>query len=103
MKAEGVCRGERIEFRVLELCSYGEWGDYQVLPTAKISPALEAILNELLGNKCKAVLAEDALLVEVDDVSVTLYKDGRGVLEGVRPDSPEAAWKVYRRVMGREV
>jgi hypothetical protein len=103
VKAEGFCGGERVEFRILELCSYGDRGDYQVLPMRAFAPELDTVLKELSRNQHRALLLEDALLANVNDVSITVYRDGRGILEGVRPDSPGAAWKVYRSVMEREV
>jgi hypothetical protein len=92
MNRTSVIDGSECTFVVLTLCSYGDRGDFQVLPRTALDLDLEAIRDGLAGRNHRAAIDGDRLLAEIDGCSVLLYSQGRAVLEGVRPDSEDAAW-----------
>lgn len=83
---------------VLELCSYGDSGDFQVLPRYRIEIRLEDSAKRLIMRGGRAAVMDDVLLAELDGVQISLYSDGRAVLEQVRPCSKQAAMKFYREL-----
>lgn len=99
MTTEFLSRSGPVRCTVLELCSYGDKGDYQVLPARTLDLPLEEIEGWLAEQGTPVRVAEDALLCRWEGVEVMLHKDGRGVLEGVRPDSPAAAWELYLHLL----
>ncbi|HRY61797.1 MAG TPA: hypothetical protein P5266_06315 [Candidatus Fermentibacter sp.] len=87
---------EPTAFVVLTLCSYGERGDYQVLPRQAVSLDLHAILDRLKAAGRRAALdADTRLLAEMGDCRLMLYAEGRAVMESVVPDTSDAAWEIY--------
>jgi len=84
-------------FVVLTLCSYGDRGDYQVLPRQGLSLDLPAIRDRLRAAGTRAALDGDSrLLAEIGGCRLMLYSEGRAVMESVVPDTSDAAWEVYR-------
>lgn len=84
-------------FVVLTLCSYGDRGDYQVLPRQAVSLDLQSILDRLRAAGGRAALdGGTRLLAEVGECRLMLYSEGRAVMESVVPDTSDAAWSIYR-------
>jgi len=88
-------------FVVLTLCSYGDRGDYQVMPRQQLSLDLQAVRDRLRAAGRRAAIDDDArLLAEIGDCRLMLYAEGRAVMESVVPDSCDAAWEVFRTLLG---
>jgi hypothetical protein len=102
MNAELLRRGDQLSFVVLELCSYGETGDYQVLPRKALNLELAAILQGVLADNHKAVLADDEFMALLDSTSVIMTAEGRAVFEGVKPSTKQAAWSLYCSLLEKE-
>jgi hypothetical protein len=102
MRTELVRAGKSVSYVILELCSYGETGDFQVLPRSAVSLQLDSILAGVREDRHQAGIADDVLLARLNGTSVSLYSDGRSVLERVAPCSGSAAWDVYLYLLGKE-
>lgn len=88
-------------FVVLTLCSYGDRGDFQVLPRQGLSLDLLAILDRQRAAGRRAALDGDTrLLMQIGDCRLMLYAEGRAVMESVVPDSCDAAWEIFRTLLG---
>lgn len=85
---------------VLELCSYGDSGDFQVLPRKALDMALNVIQERIAASGGKAVLSDGVLLAETGGTHISLYSDGRAVLEHVAPCSRQAALELYMFFLG---
>jgi hypothetical protein len=89
-------------FVVLELCSYGDSGDFQVLPRKVIEVRLEDSVKWLTGLGGRAAVIDGVLLAEMGGAQISLYADGRAVLERVSPCSRQAALELYHNLMQTE-
>lgn len=96
MNSGFVNTGAGAEFAVLELCSYGDSGDFQVLPRNLIEIRLEDGVQWLTARGGKAAVIDGVLLAEIGGAQVTLYSDGRAVLERVTPCCKQAAFELYQ-------
>ncbi len=102
MDRRTVIGGGEHPFVVLSLCSYGDHGDYQVLPRGALSLDLVLIRDILLGRGFRAAIDGDRLLADPDGCQAVLYESGRAVLESVSPDSSDVAWNIYSSMVAQE-
>lgn len=89
-------------FVVLELCSYGDSGDFQVLPRKRIELRLEDSVKWLTARGGRAAVIEGVLLAEIGGTQISLYNDGRAVLERVTPCSRQVALELYHSLLEAE-
>ncbi|GEM_PF-1542610 len=87
--------GAGVGYVVLELCSYGDSGDFQVLPKSMVEIRLEDRVGWLTARGGRAAVIEGVLLAEIGGTQISLYRDGRAVLERVTPCSKQAALELY--------
>lgn len=99
MKAELLRKGGSVQCVIMELCSYGKTGDFQVLPKVGLEIVTESIRDALTAQGRRAAVSNEALLTEIDGVQVAIHTDGRAVMEGVAPCSCQAAWDLYLRLI----
>jgi hypothetical protein len=99
MNATLTINGKETVFIVLELCSYGDHGDYQILPTRAVSIGLDSIAECLKLRGFPVAVKDNRLLSKIYDTDVMLFSSGRMVLESVRPDSKSAAWTIALSVL----
>lgn len=91
-----------VGFVVLELCSYGDSGDFQVLPRKVIEVRLEDCAMRLTARGGRAAVIDGVLLAETGGTHISLYSDGRAVLERVAPCSRQAALELYHDLFEAE-
>lgn len=87
--------GAGVGYVVLELCSYGDSGDFQVLPRKMIEIRLEDRVGRLTALGGRAAVIDGVLLAAMSGTQISLYSDGRAVLERVKPCSKQAALELY--------
>lgn len=102
MKAPVRFRECALTVYALELCFYGEKGDYEVFADRELALDLEPLGDDLAGRGWVIEERGRELLMFRDDAGTeyTLYPDGRLIVEGLIPGSVEQAWSRACEIMG---
>jgi hypothetical protein len=102
VKAAARFRGIALTVYALELCFYGERGDYEVFPDRELGLDLESFGKGIAdrGWDIEEGGTEVIMFREPEGPEYTLYPDGRLIIEGLKPGSPEQAWTQARGILG---
>ena len=104
MKAEATWHGQRLTVYVINLCYYGEEGDFEVFPNRPLDLKLPDVAL-LLAERGYALEQVDAQVVifHADDAEYTLYDEGRLIVEHLKPGTPENALAVAAAILEYEI
>jgi len=105
VKAAARFRGMALTVYALELCFYGERGDYEVFPDRELGLDLVP-LGKGFADRGWAVDESGPEVIMFQDpegTEYTLYPDGRLIIEGLKPGSPAQAWTQAQGILGFEV
>jgi len=93
-----VTGGKEVHFYSVNLCNYEDKGDYELFPTEELSLDIFAIGERLMTNGNGRISGEAAEF-NLEGVDITVYKEGRLILEGVIPDTHEKAFELLERII----
>jgi hypothetical protein len=104
VKTTAIYEGEAINVYAVDLCHYGDRGDYEVFPDRELRLDVTRYADDLAaaGYRVEYVDAEVSIFRDNADTEFTMYPDGRLILENLRPGSIEQAFDVAALIMGFE-
>jgi hypothetical protein len=103
MRASVNWNGETVTLTVFNLCSQQGVGDYEGFGDHELSldlPGISQRLNDL-GYIIDGV-NEQICLAQKDRLQLTLFPNGRIIVEGVKPDDPKLALAIMAEAFGFE-
>lgn len=102
MKTAATYKGQAISVYAIELCHYGDRGDFEVFPDRELALDVEGKVGELETRGYDVECASPEVLIFHGDAGteLTLYPDGRLILEGLRPGSTAQAIEVAAAIIG---
>lgn len=100
MRVPFAWRGRDLELVVINLCHYGESGDYEVFFTEDLGldPRQAAALLHDQGYEVARPTAR-SVLVRDGGAELTIFDSGRIILENVRPGTFDDAIRLGRRAL----
>jgi len=102
MKTSTNYNGEKITVYVMELCHYGDRGDFEIFPDRELALDVEVKAGELRrrGYEVECALPEVLIFHGDAGTEFTLYTDGRLIVESLKPGSAAQALDVATAVIG---
>jgi hypothetical protein len=86
----------------VSLCSWGDFGDWEVFPAEELNLILEDVVSTISRRGWKVIASnESVVLAESGERKITLFPSGRIIIEHVRPDNRDAALDIVRDVLSR--
>ena len=104
MRGTARFRGSDLTVYALELCFYGERGDYEVFPDRELGLDLNPLRDSCQKRGWPVEETGPGLLIfrDSEGTEYTLYPDGRLIIEGLKPGSHEQAWYRGCEILGFE-
>lgn len=102
MKATTTYHGEKITVYAIDLCHYGDRGDYEVFPDRVLTLDVCTRSAQLAGAgfEIDYTSAEVSVFRDRYGTEFTMYPDGRLIVEGLRPGSPRQAFDAAAEILG---
>jgi hypothetical protein len=102
MKTSADYEGNKVTVYVLELCHYGDRGDFEIFPDRELDLDVEKKAGELENRGYNIECASPDVLIFHGDAGMefTLYPDGRLIVESLRPGSTAQAMDIAKAVIG---
>ena len=101
MKSVLNYNGNPITIYSIELCHYGENGDYEAFPDRELHLDLNKMVQETgFANYIVEYIDDDVLIFNRDDVGFTLFSDGRLIIESLSPGTDEQAIELAAGIIG---
>ena len=102
MKTTTKYGGEAVAVYAIDLCHYGDRGDYEVFPDRELALDVRARSADLAGAGFEIDYATEEVSIFRDGrgTEFTMYADGRLIVEGLRPGSPRQAFDVAAAILG---
>ncbi len=94
-----ILDGKETDLRIKALCHRGEYGNYKLTIEKKITFDLPAMSKSLSEHYKLDKVHKLFLIVKDADISISLARHGRIMIEKVKPDTPEQALKIASRVL----
>ncbi len=92
MKSALNYNGDLVTIYSIELCHYGENGDYETFPDRELCLDLKKVVQNVdPASYTVEYIDDDVLLFNSDEVGFTLFRDGRLIIEGLSPGTGEQA------------
>jgi len=88
-----------LEVTVANLCSAAGYGDYEIMPLKKLN--LDILRLADCFSACGYQLTgynKEVCLFSIDQVEITLFKDGRTIVEKVLPDRHDQALTYVEKI-----
>lgn len=101
MKKPITVNGREVFFYSMNLCSQDDVGDYELFPSEPLNLDMEKI-RDSLTHRTELKASKDALQFTQEGTRMTLYREGRMILEGLRPDTHEAAFSVLEAILAEK-
>ena len=98
MKQTLLIQGHDILFYSINLCSYGDSGDYELFASQELDLDMQSV-KERLKDEINGKWSEQAGQFSFKQVEVTIYCEGRIILEGVKPDTHQAAFELLKEIL----
>lgn len=104
MKAPALFGDTTLTVYALELCFYGERGDYEVFADRELGLDLAAIRGQCEARRWAVAETGPELLIfrDLEGTEYTLYPDGRMIIESLKPGSARQAWSRACEILGFE-
>ncbi len=100
MKKSITFNGENIDCYAIQLCSYGESGDFEFMPSEPLNIEFIKIINRIQAEVQRFRSAtENFLMFQLGETEVTFYPSGRMILENVKPARKEIAMAVSEKIL----
>ena len=100
MKARGTYRNQTFDLVVINLCHYGDHGDYELLPSEELDLDLPALAGTLADHGCEIEgQSQNTLLLHDDRAILTIFQTGRMIIENVSPSTFEHAITIGCRMI----
>ncbi len=87
-----------VQYYSTNLCSHGDVGDYELFPAEKLEINIKEIV-ERYRDRTTIRWSSLAAQFSLKDVKVSLYAEGRVILEGIKPDSHEEAFRFLKEIL----
>lgn len=100
MRFERKINGEEVIFTSVNLCTYGDTGDYELYPDYEMKLAVMSLKKHFEGDEIECLASELLVIVKCPDYEVTFYPSGRCILEQVEPPNHERAFEIYYELLG---
>jgi hypothetical protein len=95
--------GERVTVYALELCHYGDRGDYEVFPYRELAVDIEKRAERLAAEGYELdYLSSEVVIFRRGETEYTAYPDGRLIIENLEPGSTEQATEAAAAIWGYE-
>lgn len=98
MKQSLIVQGQEVLFYSINLCSYGDKGDYELFAERELDLNMQLVKRRLkigAGGKW----SEQAGKFSFKRVEITIYNEGRVIMEGVSPDTHQAAFELLKEIL----
>ena len=103
MKIRALYRGETVAVYAVDLCHYGDRGDYEVFPDRELGIDIEKMSAELVAGGFELdYVSDEVLIFRRGNTEYTAYPDGRLIIESLRPGSTAQAIEAACAVWGYE-
>ena len=103
MKLPALYRGERVTVYAIDLCHYGDRGDYEVFPDRELAVDIEKMSEEWKAAGCELdYVSAEVVIFRREGTDYTAYPDGRLIIENLAPGSPAQAVEAAAAVWGYE-
>jgi hypothetical protein len=105
VKTSAFYEGETINVYAVDLCHYGDRGDYEVFPDRELRLDVTRCAADLAaaGYRVEYVAPEVSIFRDNSDTEFTMYPDGRLIVENLRPGSIEQAVDIAAAIIGFEL
>lgn len=87
-----------VQFYSINLCSHDDVGDYELFPVEKVKINIRKII-ERLHDKADVKWSSMAAQFTYKKIRISIYTEGRVILEGVKPDSHEEAFRFLEELL----
>ncbi len=91
--------GQDFEISIIGLCHKGDFGNYKLNFTQKMSFDLEAMSKKLKHTFEIDKLHRLFMIIRKEPISISIAKHGKIMLENVKPDEPEVAFGIAKIVL----
>lgn len=100
MKKSIAFNGKDVDCYTIQLCSYGETGDFEFIPSEPLNIEFKNVI-EFMRNEVQRFrsASENFLMFEIGETEITFYQSGRMILENVKPAKNEAAMAVSEKIL----
>ncbi len=88
----------KIHYYSINLCSHDDVGDYELFPAEKVVIDIKGIVNRF-REKGNIKYSSMAAQFVYKDIKISIYSEGRVILEGIKPDSHEAAFRFLEEIL----
>jgi hypothetical protein len=89
-----ILNGEEVDLSVKALCHKGDYGNYKFTIERKITFDLDAMAKTLAKVYSLDKLHKLFMILKNPDVSISIARHGRIMIEKVSPDTPERALQI---------
>jgi hypothetical protein len=95
-----IDRLKGIQLFCVNLCSWGDSGDWEVFPAEELNLQLSSIVSIISDRGWKVAASnESVVLAESGERKITLFCSGRIIIEQVRPDNRDTALRIALEVL----
>lgn len=91
--------GKIVTFYGINLCSYNDKGDYELFASEELNLDMEKIQRSITGFRDIKTSIEVLQFTLKTGTRITLYSEGRMILEGLCPDTHEAAFALLESIL----
>ena len=100
MKKSIAFNGKHVDCYTIQLCSYGETGDFEFIPSEPLNIEFKKIIDRMRTKVQRFRSAtEKFLMFELGETEITFYPSGRMILENVKPAHKETAMNVSEKIL----
>ena len=91
----------KIDYYTMNLCSYGDHGDFELFPHEELDLNLFSYEKQWrMEDVSLDCMTEEVAFLKAGRVDVTLYRSGRMILESVMPDDEREAIRIGKKILG---
>lgn len=91
--------GEEVDLTIKALCHKGDYGNYKFTIEKKVTFDLDAMSKILTEDYELDKLHKLFMIIKDPDVSISIARHGRIMIEKVSPDTPERALEIASKVL----
>ena len=101
MRKDIIYNNSHLIVYVVNLCDYGDRGDYEVFCDHDLNVNLAEKTDGLINNGFSMEYEDSEVLIfKKEGTEFTFYADGRLIIEGLRPKDMEKALKIAAGIIG---
>jgi hypothetical protein len=100
MKVKSKYQGKDIVLSSFNLCHIEGHGDYEIFPEPKLALDMQEIAERMAGHGYKLQGMDRRIcMLKKDHVELTIFPEGRMIIEQLIPDSDEAAFGIVKQIL----